>query len=231
MNKATIRHPVDFDAETHTYRVNGEVVPGVTSIIRCLSDFTGVPVERLERAGERGSAVHLLTEMSDKGGLRYRITVPEEYAAYVEAWHAFTKDYRPKFLGIEERLYHPEMGYCGTADRIAVIDGEAGILDLKTTWRLHPECGVQLAAYLEAANTMRQQKLTRRWAIQLRNDGTYDFQEFTRESDWNTFLACLQIYLWKMETSTGRHGNGVQLLAKEHAEALEWLYKEQETER
>src|SRR5690606_40991357 len=65
----------------------------------------------------------------------------------------FLYDYRPKWTGIEERVYHPIYGYAGTADRFGVMDGLAGVLDVKTTSRIHNETGVQLAAYLEAANT------------------------------------------------------------------------------
>lgn len=224
MPNATVRYPVEFDSETHTYRVNGDVVPGVTTIIRMLSDNRSVPVELMERAGVRGSAVHLLTEMYDKAGSRYQFTVDEdEYEPYMDAYRKFLAEHEVRWVGIEERLYHPTCKYAGTADRIGYVDGELGVLDIKTSYRLHPEVGPQLAGYQEAANVMRTEPLTHRWALRLGRDGTYEFRRYESEMDWSAFLACLQIYLWKRENGATRRTSGAQLSAKEHAAVLEWI--------
>lgn len=33
-----------FDAESHTYRFNGQLVPGVTTILKAITDFSAVPI-------------------------------------------------------------------------------------------------------------------------------------------------------------------------------------------
>ena len=47
-----------FDAEKHEYRWNGQLVPGVTSILEPLTDFSFVPPDVLRAAQDFGTAVH-----------------------------------------------------------------------------------------------------------------------------------------------------------------------------
>jgi hypothetical protein len=217
----------DFDAETHTYTVDGVIIPGVTAIIgQALGLYDGVPSEILERASKRGIAVHAITEAADRLGTEIIVTSNSDdpfVSGCIGGWYQFLEDHRPHCLVIEHRVYHPTYGYCGTIDRVAVIGGEAGVLDIKTTSELHPETGVQLAAYLEAAK-LEFPQLTKRWAVQLKPDGTYTFHEYTNERDLATFLACLQIQLWREEvTPLRRKLSGVSVGATAHAETLTWI--------
>lgn len=215
-----------FDPSMHTYSVDGEIIPGVTSIMSILGLYDGVPSEVLERASERGLNVHWLTEMTD---MLHEVDIPEEYEPYVAAWGQFRDDYGVEFHAIEERVYHPRYGYAGTIDRIATINDCVGVLDIKTTSRLHPETGVQLAAYAEAWNEERSTPfVTHRWAIQLKGDGSYVFHEYTREDDFATFLGCLQIHNWKEGVKSQRKSSGVQVDAYEHAASLIWLQEREE---
>lgn len=215
-----------FDPSTHTYSVDGEIIPGVTSIMSILGLYDGVPSEVLERASERGLNVHWLTELLDTAAMP--IEVAEEYEPYVAAWGQFRDDYGVTFHAIEERVYHPRYGYAGTIDRIATINDCVGVLDIKTTSRLHPETGVQLAAYAEAWNEERSIPfVTHRWAVQLKGDGSYEFKEYTREDDLATFLACLQIHLWKEGVKSQRKSSGRQITAYAQAEVLEWAMEKE----
>ena len=76
----------------------------------------------------------------------------DEYAPYLAAYADFLADHLPRYLAIEQRVYSPTFGFAGTLDRVAIIDGRCGVLDLKCTSRLHPETGLQLAAYQLAWN-------------------------------------------------------------------------------
>lgn len=218
--------PLRFDPETHTYTANGVEVPSVTRIIAPITGFAGAPIDRIEKAAERGTAVHLLTELHDRNDLSsVHADLAIQYAGYLGAWQDFLNDYRPKFTGIEERVYHATYGYAGTADRFCVMDRIAGVLDVKTTSRIHNETGVQLAAYLEAANTQlpKRKQLTHRWVVQLREDGTYDFRQFDAEDDWPCFLGLLQLWHWHKARESTRNSRGASLSVTEHAQVLEWV--------
>ena len=215
-----------FDPELHVYTDDGVEIPSVTRIIAPITGFGGAPVDRIEKAAERGTAVHLLTEIHDRGDLSpVHDDLVQQYEGYLSAWRDFLNDYRPKWTGIEERVYHAIYGYAGTADRFGVMDGLAGVLDIKTTSRIHNETGVQLAAYLHAANTTlpKRRQLTHRWVVQLREDGSYDFRQFDAEDDWPCFLGLLQLWHWHKERESTRNSRGASLSVTEHAQVLEWV--------
>ena len=51
---------IEFIESSHTYLVNGIIVPSVTQIMKGDSDnvYNGIPSHILEKAAERGTAVH-----------------------------------------------------------------------------------------------------------------------------------------------------------------------------
>ena len=61
--------------------------------------------------------------------------------------------------------------------------------------------GVQTAAYSAALPQDRRKKERRRYALQLKGDGTYRLHPFTERTDFDVFVSCLNLYGWKT-----RHG-------------------------
>ena len=49
---------LDFDKALHQYRINGQSVPSVTSVLEMITDFSMVPAATLEAARVFGSHVH-----------------------------------------------------------------------------------------------------------------------------------------------------------------------------
>lgn len=187
----------EFDPEHHVYRVDGKVLPSVTQIIAPLYDFSMVREELLELARERGSAVHIACELDDQGDLD-EASVDPRIRPYLEGWRRFRYDNEFEVESIEERLQHPIHGYAGTLDRVGILKGKRILLDIKTTSALHPAVGVQLAGYLDArtlANPV--QLITRRYAIQLRRDGTYRLQPYDRPDDRAVFQSLLTIHRFR----------------------------------
>ncbi len=170
-----------FDATTHTYTHNGVVVPSVTQVLALVQDrrwFT-------EESAWRGSAVHAACELDDEGDLDEG-TVLEEHRGYLDAWRSFKFAAAPRFTAIEERFYSP-LGYAGTRDRRAIINGAQCVLDLKTgdPGRV---CALQLAAYATFGE--------RRFAVRLKPNGRYTATEYAMADcrrDMQRFLACLQV--------------------------------------
>jgi hypothetical protein len=155
-----------------------------------------------DKAGDVGSEVHNLADALNKG---IPVTVPEDLAAFVEAYQRWVQDLSPKFLASEEMVFS-EAGYAGTLDSIAVIGGETWLLDIKTAakgpW---PETALQLAAYASADFIGRPNdpakyaipKIDQYGVVKVRPEGAqlYPFDVTAVEVD--AFRAVLAAHAWR----------------------------------
>ena len=110
---------IEFDEATHTYRDKGVLVPGVTSILSPLSDFSFVNPDVLEAASAFGTAVHLACELWDNGQLDEDALDPA-LVPYLAGWKQFSEDWKVEWTMVEERVttlnikgdtFHPEWNY------------------------------------------------------------------------------------------------------------------------
>lgn len=88
----------------------------------------------LERAAERGTAVHQATEQLDKNGI---VTVTEEYSGYLDAYVKFREEHDVEWELIEHMIVGTDTEgnpqYAGTLDRYGKVDGQCCIVDFKTS--------------------------------------------------------------------------------------------------
>lgn len=190
---------LEFDELSHTYWFNGQVVPSVTRVMRPLDSYYRAAEKTLRPYAQRGTAVHELTEAYDVTGNK-PLGMDPKYAGYLKAWVDFRRDHAFKPIAIEERVFHPEHLYAGTIDRVGVLRGEVAIVDIKTSAKLGPAVGVQLAAYADAWNfDPSNREANARYAVQLCEDGTYRLVEYDSPHDWPAFLGCLHIMRWQEE--------------------------------
>jgi hypothetical protein len=187
-----------FEPETHTYRVDERKVPGVTKVISPLYEWDMVNQEMLRLAAERGSAVHLATELDDKTDLDENSIHPA-VEPYLQAYRKFRAEKGGTPLLIEDRIYNPIHDYATTVDRLfRMQDRRLWLVEIKSTSQLHPAVGVQLAGQLDSVMRKHHYGVTpRRFALQLRKDGTYRLQEYTDPNDWPTFLALRAVLAFK----------------------------------
>jgi len=94
-----------------------------------------------------GTLVHAVCEKIIKG---IPVEVPKEAASYIGQFGKFVMDKRPKFLESEFTVWSREFCYAGTADALAVIDGETWLLDWKSSKGAYPEFALQLSALRQA---------------------------------------------------------------------------------
>jgi hypothetical protein len=110
----------------------------------------------MRSANELGTAVHTACEQYALTGTRP--DVDDEVAPFLEQFDRFLDRFSPSYQATEVAVYHPELGYAGTADAFMTIDGVRFIVDYKTTRKVvdndgrptkpYPEqVGIQLAAY------------------------------------------------------------------------------------
>ena len=184
-----------FDEAEHQYQFNGVVKPSVTQVLGALSDFSLVPRDVLAAACARGSYVHTLTEYHDQGDLDP--TSIGEYGGYLDAWVKFCADHDAKWDGIEVRGYSERFGYAGTHDRHGTLRGSRFVVDVKTSVAPSNVWNLQLAAYRQLlAERDPAWMLARLATVQLRNDGTYKFIEWSDQAAWPTFLSLLTLRNW-----------------------------------
>ena len=194
---------LEFEELSHSYAWDGARVPSVTTVIRPLEAYSRMSEEMLRPYAERGTAVHTLTQWWDEND-----GTPEDFdqslAGYLKAWIDFRKDFEFSPLAIEQRLYHGGRGFAGTIDRVGRVRGRISVVDIKTSAKLGPAIGVQLAGYQELwnYNERRDDHAHGRYAVQLAGDGTYRLMEYDCPLDVSTFYGCLAIFNWLEEVKS-----------------------------
>lgn len=86
--------------------------------------------DELGSAAARGTDVHTAAEKYALGLLPEVDPVVEPY---VTQYRRFLEDFKPEFVMAEAPVYNLTMGYAGTLDGVAVIDGKTVVVDIKTT--------------------------------------------------------------------------------------------------
>lgn len=182
-----------FDAENHLYYVDGIEIPSVTTILRPLVDYSMVPDFMLDYAADRGTQAHLACELFDRNDLD-ESDLDERLIPYLGAWKKFRTDSGFVIEANEQRLWNPRHKYCGTCDRVGMLNRRRVVLEIKTTSTLMPATAVQCAAYLEAFNAGKPKGEHARGcvAVHLRNDGTYRLHTYANPREhFAAFLALL----------------------------------------
>lgn len=147
--------------DEHFYYVNGKFLPSVTQILRetmpmpfALRQWIGdvgneKAQAKLEKAGDRGTAIHNACEELLRG-LEIDLTIfPEQDKKCLVAFKNWCADYQPEIIEIEKVLAS-QCGYAGTLDILCKIKGKLTIVDIKTSSAVYDEYILQLTAYEQA---------------------------------------------------------------------------------
>lgn len=177
-----------FDEESHSYQWDGEKIPSVTSILKPLNTYAGVPERILQAKAELGKNVHLCCELHDQDDLDMD-SVSDEYMPYLQAWIDFKNKCQPEWLGMEARVFNKTFRYAGTFDRLARINGKTVLIDIKTTLNLMPTLPLQLAAYAHCLDQLPDVCA----GVQLKPDGTYHIVKYGPKEGWAEFLSLLTL--------------------------------------
>lgn len=182
-----------FDEASHTYRFEGRLVPGVTSVLEQLQYLDGVPWAILDAAREFGTHVHLACHLWNVNKLDVEALDPQ-LRPYLDGWIAFLNQTGFKVRASEQRVYHPQLGYAGTADAFGEMRGTTWVIDIKSG--VVPDTvGAQLAAYQNAYSLQPRKRL----CVQLTGNGNYKLHPQTDLSDFALFTSALNIYRHKIK--------------------------------
>jgi hypothetical protein len=163
-------------------------------------------------AMDRGSRIHANIESI----LRRESFTPDprdaDAVAGARAWlNQQAKEHGLRPLEVEAFLIHETLGYGGTLDLIAELDGEVWLLDWKTGKSVATPDGtvyrdhrLQLAAYANAEFIARVNDpvryalpaITRYGLVHVTDGGTRLYEAAVTPRDWIAFRAALNLYAW-----------------------------------
>ena len=181
-----------FDEAGHIYRLNGLVIPSVTTLMKPLSDdfYRTVDPNVLDRAARRGTAIHNAVENFTTFGVQ---DIAPQYAGYFQSFLQWWELRKPEPLAMEHKVYHKILRYAGTADLICVIGGRLTLVDYKSSAQVNSKlCAVQLEGY-DRAFESQGVKVDDRLILHLSKSG-YQEVPFQRSSKcWSVLSSLMTI--------------------------------------
>lgn len=172
--------------DSRYYRRNGKYYPSVTHVLSCypkgkyfedwLKKVGYSSNYLLKKAGEEGTAVHLMIEdylngaemnfLSPKGEPMYHPDVWQMFLRFVEWWEL----YKPTLIHTEVHLFSDKYKVAGTCDLVCEIDGELWIIDFKTSNHLQPTYDLQTAVYAQCYEECFGKKIQRKGVLWLKSN-------------------------------------------------------------
>lgn len=197
-----------FDAESHTYTIDGQELDSVTTILKPLTAqlYRSVGAEVMERAAALGTAVHKLIEL-DIAGTLDEDALNEALHPYLVAWRQFRAQSGFEPLLSEQAVHSPRYRYAGMLDLFGLLNGDAWLIDAKRCAVVPRTAGPQTAGY-EAALRESQPHLVaaaasgpnggriKRAALHLIPGEKYRLVPFTDPNDARVFLSALTLHNW-----------------------------------
>jgi hypothetical protein len=156
--------------------------------------------EERNKAADAGTLAHACAEALITG--QPLPEIPEEHKAKVEgavaAFKAWREQSRLDLVASEVPLVSEAHGYGGCIDAVGVFNGEAAIIDFKSSKDLYPDVVVQVAAYAHLWTENHPDVPIKAWHV-LRWGPEGDFHHHSLSAlsiaaGWRVFLACLEIY-------------------------------------
>jgi hypothetical protein len=211
----------EFVEESHTYTINGHVVPSVTQVLNEVGfiDYSGCPADVLLNAQARGHRVHKALHYHLEGDLDWN-SIAEEDRGYVESGLTYLEraQLRPvthpqthEVIGVEYRFWDDRDMTGGTVDLLAwEPDAWLSVNDWKTGIPSDVAASLQTAAYAEYARRhltpiLGPRLRIRRKAVKLYKDGAPGKAvPYDDPRDWPQFLAALSCVHFKRNGCTHR---------------------------
>lgn len=186
-----------FDEKEHKYYIDGKEVPGVTSVIKenNLSRFFGT-----EEHLERGSHIHLLTELWDKDNLDMD-SVSKDYLMRLVAWANFCSEFKLEHIHTELPVFSKKYRFGGKLDRLSF----AKVKRTKELWLIDLKSGVPSAAVdiqtsgyeIAATEQLGLKCPLKRIAVHLKSDGTYNIYHCENQKNLFLYAVALTHYRWQ----------------------------------
>jgi hypothetical protein len=178
----------EFKEKTHTFTVDGQVIPSVTQILKIIGlvQFFNCDGWYLKR----GQIIHQCCHMIDQGILDPN-SIDPQIEGYIEAYLKFKDEYMPYgWEHAEEPLYHPTYLYGGIPDRWGPLyDLKSGAGDV-----------LQLEAYAELLRANSYDPGRQGYMLRLKEDGTYKLETHRYDRKLlGVFLSAVSVFHYRKE--------------------------------
>ncbi len=130
-------HTLEYIDETHTYLVNGIIVPSITQILKIKfgNKYDGVSKEVLNRAADLGTAVHKAIENFEKSNIESDLVELRNYKFLKEHYKFVCLDNEVPIILFQDNV--PVAA--GRLDLVLKIEEDIGLGDIKRTSVLDKE--------------------------------------------------------------------------------------------
>lgn len=160
-------------------------------------------VKQQQAALDVGSSAHAYIDYQLRKGLGQKVgkepqVHPKAMWAYmaVEDWFL---QHQVKPVYVEAQVFGA-LGYAGTFDLLAYVDGALTLIDWKTSKALYPENDLQIAAYAQALVDMGHPEIARAIVIRIPKEESETAVEVHEVEDWQTlvptFAALCTVWQW-----------------------------------
>lgn len=179
---------LEYYDDTHTYLYDGVILPSVTQIIKTKfgHKYDGVPSYVLQRASEKGTAVHSAIEHYCKYGEESNLPELRNFKFLQDhyGFNVFGNEI-PIVLFHDDKLIDPICA--GRLDLVLEQDGKIGLADIKRTYTLDKEyLAYQLNLYRLAYQQCYNTKIEFLKGVHLREDKRqYVDVPINEEMAWN----------------------------------------------
>ncbi|OGN20348.1 MAG: hypothetical protein A3I32_00535 [Candidatus Yanofskybacteria bacterium RIFCSPLOWO2_02_FULL_45_10] len=157
------------------YEEDGIWYPRVTSIVgikakpALYSFYASMPSfaageAMKEKSAEEGTLLHETVEAIFKKEL---VTVPDSIKPAMDAFMEFYSNNQIVVHKVEERLVSHKHRYAGTMDVLADLNGQLGVLDIKTSIAIYRDYQIQTSAYVEALKENPNMPELTRWILRV----------------------------------------------------------------
>ena len=187
-----------FDPESHIYKLDGIIIPGVTTILQeaGLTNFDFVSPERLAELADLGHKVHTACELWDRDNLDMDSLHPV-LKGYLDSWIKFVCIGKYSFEEIETPICSVKYQIAGRPDRIT--KGIKTLIDIKSgiSKKADP---IQTAGYvlIYDEDKKAKDKIKRRMSVYLdAKGGMPKVKEHKEPTDKIVFLAALTLMNFK----------------------------------
>lgn len=188
-----------FEEATHTHSIGGVIVPGITTVLKPLYDFSAVPEHILKASCAYGSAVHKVVELDCLDALDVD-TLDDTLRPSLNGFHQWLKDY-----GFEKSDFIVEVPMGDPALMVAcipdlILDGKL-IVELKTRKANHMTDSIQTVCqeHVWKKNGGARTKEYERRVLELRVDGSYCYTKVNDKQAMGRFRLLLDHY-WNDKT-------------------------------
>lgn len=130
-------YTLEYDDESHTYIVDGVIVPSVTQIlaVKFGNKYAEIDAATLQRAAERGTAIHEAIETYCKTGIESAIREVHNFRFLQKHYGFNVLENETPIIIIDKSI--PKAA--GRLDLVLDIKGETALADIKTTATLDKE--------------------------------------------------------------------------------------------